>query len=308
MTARVYTETADPDLRPEDVPRRPAHGTALFVRPSHFQVLYRINPHMTGRADPAVATEQWQTVVDVYDDYATDVEVLDPSTLYEQTLRDGPKPAPAPERLPDMVFCANQSMPHPTEKRVLLSHMATRERMAEVEYLRAWYESEGYAVEQLDTQATFEGMGDALWYPGRELVVGGYGFRSERRAYEELSERFDVPVVMLKLTLEDCYHLDVCLSLLDEETALLYPGALTDAGVETLQSLVDTVIEVPREEAIEGFACNAHSIDGQHVVLQRGNPETVRKLHDHGFEPIEVDTSEFMKAGGSVFCMKLMLP
>ena len=27
-----------------------------------------------------------------------------------------------------------------------------------------------------------------------------------------------------------------------------------------------------------------------------------------GLEPIELDTSEFLKSGGSVFCMKLMVP
>jgi N-dimethylarginine dimethylaminohydrolase len=29
-------------------------------------------------------------------------------------------------------------------------------------------------------------------------------------------------------------------------------------------------------------------------------------LREAGFTPLELDTSEFIKAGGSVFCMKLM--
>ena len=34
-------------------------------------------------------------------------------------------------------------------------------------------------------------------------------------------------------------------------------------------------------------------------------PESPRRRA--GFTPIEVDTSEFMKSGGSVFCLKVMI-
>ncbi|NDB82577.1 MAG: amidinotransferase, partial [Alphaproteobacteria bacterium] len=46
--------------------------------------------------------------------------------------------------------------------------------------------------------------------------------------------------------------------------------------------------------------------DQKHVIIQKGCQKTLQLLKDHDFVPLEVDTSEFIKSGGSVFCMKLM--
>ena len=35
---------------------------------------------------------------------------------------------------------------------------------------------------------------------------------------------------------------------------------------------------------------------------------TIAAVREAGFEVIALDTSEFLKSGGSVFCMKLMIP
>ena len=64
-------------------------------------------------------------------------------------------------------------------------------------------------------------------------------------------------------------------------------------------------IEVDAGEARTRLACNACGPDGRHVLLPAGAPITAKRLRAEGFEVIEVDTEEFLKAGGSVFCMKL---
>ena len=73
-----------------------------------------------------------------------------------------------------------------------------------------------------------------------------------------------------------------------------------------IHALFDEVIEAPEDESRQLFACNAHCPDGRHVIIQRGCAVTVARLQAAGFTPIEVDTDEFLKAGGSVFCMKQM--
>jgi N-dimethylarginine dimethylaminohydrolase len=74
-----------------------------------------------------------------------------------------------------------------------------------------------------------------------------------------------------------------------------------------LKSIFNNLIEVPLEEADSpGFACNAHCPDQKHVIIQTGCQKTLQLLKDYDFVPLEVDTSEFIKSGGSVFCMKLM--
>jgi N-dimethylarginine dimethylaminohydrolase len=149
-------------------------------------------------------------------------------------------------------------------------------------------------------------MGDALWHPGRYLLWGGYGFRTDRAAYDVIAERLDVTVLALHLSDPDFYHLDTCLSPLDETTALYVSAAFDDDALALIELGFETLIEVPDQEARTLLAGNAHSPDGTHVLIQEGCTETNRRLRAAGYEPVELATDEFLKAGGSVFCMKQM--
>jgi len=274
-------------------------GRVLLTTPTHFDVEYVINPHMSenvGAVNKQVAFQQWKAIRAVY--RALDVE---------------PVVTNGQSGLPDMVFCANQTLPFyrpDTETRgVVLSRMHAEERAPEVPYYADFFDEHGYEVESLpdDVDGDFEGMGDALWHPGRYLLWGGYGFRTAPEVYEAISHLLDVPVVLLRLVDADYYHLDTCLCPLDAEHALVAPAAFDDEGRALIDAMFDTVIEAPDEEARHQFACNAHCPDGAHVLIQEGCDRTTQRLREQGFRPIELDTSEFLKSGGSVFCMKQMI-
>ena len=68
------------------------------------------------------------------------------------------------------------------------------------------------------------------------------------------------------------------------------------------------LIQVPLHEAKFGFVTNGHCPDKRNFIVHKGNHVTKQKLQDIGIRVWEIDTSEFMKSGGSVFCMKMMLP
>ena len=287
------------------LPPIPLPGRVLMTTPTFFDVEYVINPHMEGHiggVDTDRARAQWEALRDAYRDLGVDVVVLEGA-----------------EGLPDMVFCANQTLPYRTpggDQGVVLSRMNAPERHKEVAHYARFFEDEAYEILHLDADITgdlgsspgqsFEGMGDALWHPGRYLLWGGYGYRTDRAIFDGLSERLGFPVLPLHLTDPDFYHLDTCLCPLDEATALIYPGAFQQEGIELIHAHFDRVLEAPEGEARELFACNAHSPDGKHVIIQRGCTETNHQLSEAGYEVIEVDTDEFLKSGGSVFCMKLM--
>lgn len=309
MYRDVYSTADAIGFAISELPKRNNHLSVLLVKPTSFQVRYRINPHMD--QDSVIeerAQEQWNRLVEIYKRYTESVTILNPYNIWNKLKYSNSSKIEKPENVPDLVFCANQSLPYPDKKRVLIGQMATNERQPETEYLRYWFKEQGYETVELKINAAFEGMGDALWHPKHKLLFGGYGIRSEKAVYEEISQLLSVPVITLRLQSEKFYHLDLCLSLLDEQTALVYPDAIAPKSLTALQSVVDTLIEVPEYEAENGFACNAHCIDGNHVVIQSGNTETIESLQDSGFTVIETETSEFMKSGGSVFCMKLMLP
>jgi len=326
LEPRAYGPSETVPFDAAHVPDRSAHRRTLLVHPRFFDVRYRINPYMGGRVDRDTATKQWDALRETYERYG-EVCVLDPDAIAlslddrntddcgradgggmsvsEGT--DGTAIPASPASLPDLVFCANHGVAAAEGKRVVLASMATPERRDEPAYLAAWCHEQGYTTRSLPEGVAFEGTGDAIWHPGKRLLWGGYGVRTDRRAYDGLSKILDVPVLELELTNRYYYHLDVCFAPLDAETVLIQPDAFTAAGRARIASVFERVIEAPPAESIDGLACNCHAIDGGTVVVGAGNPRTVKRLETAGYAVHEVATDEFLKAGGSVRCLTLTL-
>jgi N-dimethylarginine dimethylaminohydrolase len=296
--AQVLTSADQIDFSVEDISSMPLPTDVLMVRPLHYSVDYVINPHMTdnvGQVDKIEANNEWGLVRSLFDQIGINTHIIED--------QDG---------LPDMVFCANQSLPYIDEdgkRHVFMSIMHADQRKDEVPYFEQWYRQHGYEIHFLneDKISDFEGCGDAIWHTGKRLLWGGYGYRSSMEAYEIISETYDVPVIALKLVDESFYHLDTCLCVLDESTALIYPEAFTNEGLEMIDQMFDTVIRASKYEAEELFACNASCPDGRNVIIQQGCTDVNKNLRDNGFSVHEVSTYQFLKSGGSVFCMKMLL-
>lgn len=296
--ANVITSADQLDFTIDDIPAMPLPGEVLMVRPLHYSVEYVINPHMAdhvGNVDPVEAQNEWGLVRSLYDQLGLKTHVIEDQ-----------------EGLPDMVFCANQSLPFIDEdgkKHVFMSIMHADQRKNEVPYIEQWYRQKGYGIHYLDETKidTFEGCGDAIWHTGKRLLWGGYGYRTDTKAYEVISDTYDVPVITLELVDESFYHLDTCFCVLDKDTALVYPDAFSDRGIELINSIFTKIIHASRYEAKKLFACNASCPDGRNVIIQQGCTDVNKNLRDAGFSVHEVSTYEFLKSGGSVFCMKMLL-
>ncbi|MGH3263934.1 MAG: dimethylarginine dimethylaminohydrolase family protein, partial [Trebonia sp.] len=176
------------------------------------------------------------------------------------------------------------------------------ERAAEAAAYLAWFRSHGYSSVRAP-ELVNEGEGDILVAGG--AVLAGYGFRSDEAAAGELVSVFGRRVVSLRLVDPRFYHLDTALCVLDASTAMYYPAAFDDAGRAALTSLFDELIEAKDEDA-EVLGLNAVS-DGLHVVLARQATELARSLFARGFQPVPVDMSELLKAGGGAKCCTLEL-
>ena len=290
-------EDFEPDrLLPLDPPR-----TVLMCSPEHYRIDYVINPHMAaddGRpreVDGEAARQQWETLRRLYESMGYPVAVIE-----------------GHPDLPDMVFAANQGLPFPardTSRGVVLSRMRHAERREEVPRFAKWFTAQGIRLvgPPGGARCYFEGMGDAIWLPGRRLILCGYGFRSNREGVGVVAGQSESPLFALELLDPDLYHLDMVLAPLTEKTALIWKKGIGRDGLELLDEIFDTYIEPPEEEVRGGFACNAHCLDGRTVIIDEACRETIRLLGDAGFDVKAIDTSEFRKAGGSVFCLKNMV-
>lgn len=294
----IYRSAEAVDFALSDLMTVPRPERVLLTTPDYFDVEYVINPHMAehvGSVNTAAARQQWEALRDMYAELSFTLEIVE-----------------GVEGLPDMVFCANQTLPyfHPDldAQGVVLSYMHAEERQDEVPHFEQFFRQQGYDIKRLppELQTSFEGMGDAIWHPNRYLLWGGYGIRTGFTAYEYITDLLEVNVLALRLDDPDFYHLDTCFSVLDETSVLLYPDVFEADSRALIHHFFDTVIEAPEDEARHQLACNAHCPDREHVLIQAGCDVTNERLRDAGFTPVELDTSEFLKSGGSVFCMKQM--
>lgn len=304
VSAKVY-HASEIDFTIDEVADRIEPRKVLMSSPDYFDIVDVKNVHMEGNAGSTNKTEanaQWEALRQTY------------LGLKERGMLDEVLVIPGAEGLEDMVFTANQSFPwvKDGEDVVIMSQMRHDSRKKEVPFFREYYKNLGYKTLELTRTDLFEGMGDTIPHYGKQLLYGGYGHRSKESAYEELAEMLNVPVVTLELVDDRFYHLDTCFIPVDTDTVFLCKEAFSEAGLAAIQKLFKKVVYIPIEEAEGNFALNAHCINdqktGQKVAtLQKGTTVMKQELEKAGYEVVELDTSEYMRSGGSVFCMKMMV-
>lgn len=273
----------------------------IMVDPQYFDVEYAINPFMrddSGRlhkVDTAKARQEWKELQQIFTNLGLTVH----------TLRGEPG-------FPDMVFCANQSFPflHPQsgEPCVLMSRMRAPQRSGEVVFFEKWYQENGYRIFHLEQEASFESNGDLIPVPGSAELWGGAGPRTEEKVYAEMRRRFGLKIESLELIHPHFYHLDTCFFVVNKNFCAYIPEAFSAASRVKITERFPQALEIPLQEGLSCFAGNAFSPDGKNVILQKGCARVNQMLREKGFQVIEVETSEYMKSGGSVFCMKMALP
>ncbi|ORW28060.1 N-dimethylarginine dimethylaminohydrolase [Mycobacterium paraense] len=250
--------------------------------PTHFAVEYAINPWMDvdRPVDARVARAQWEALRRTYIRLGHRVDVIEP--------------APG---LPDMVYAANGGFI--AGDVALVARFRFAERAGESAAYAEWMASLGYRP--VSTRHVNEGQGDLLLVG--DMVLAGYGFRTDRRAHPEIAAALGMPVVSLELVDPRFYHLDTALAVLDDRTIAYYPPAFSASARDLLRALFPDALVVGSSDAYV-LGLNVVS-DGRHVVLPSAATAFVAQLRAAGFEPVGVDLSELLKGGGSVKCCTL---
>lgn len=270
-------------------------NTILMVSPNHFDIKYSINIYMQDKngqlkqVDHEKAYSQWEEVKNTYKNLGMKVKTLD-----------------GVENLNDMVFCANTFFTFYSngERNVILSNMNNDERKKEVKFFQEFFVSQNYIIHHLPENLIFESMGDLIWDYDRELLFGGHGYRTKKEVYPYIENLLKKEIIKIQLTTNKFYHLDTCLSILNSDTAVVVQEAIDKESYKTLNKYYKNLINVSEKEAGEYFTCNLHCPDGENVLIHPGSTRIVSQLKNLNFKVHEIDTSEFLKSGGSIFCMK----
>ena len=257
-----------------------------MCKPLYFSSLnYAINPWMQpGTIDQKKALQQWNQLVEAYKKQNITIEIINQ------------KPGN-----PDMVFATDQGIVQ--GEKVLLSRFWCDERKGETKHYEEWFRQNDYQIHHLPHDIYFEGNGDSFFWQDKLLI--GVGYRASQQTCDAVSKIFDREVVPLEIVDPAFYHLDVGFFPLNNNTAFYYPQAFSQKSRGVLKKLVPNLIEFSKEEAY-GF-CGNSIVTDHHVIHQASNPTFKNKLHDLGYQSVEVAMSEFVKSGGGIHCLTNVL-
>ena len=254
--------------------------------PTFFDVTYAINPWMDPRlpVDRERAYAQWSSLVEAYERAGHRVDLLEPVA-----------------GLPDMVFAANGATV--IDGRTLGARFATSQRAGEAASHRSWHARFGvlYGGRALaDPVAVNEAEGDFAVLSS--VVLAGHGFRTSLGAHAELAALTEREVLSLELVDPRFYHLDVALAVLDSDTDHIayYPPAFSPTSQAVLAARFPDAVLADEADA-HAFGLNAVG-DGRNVFLPTGAAHLRDALEALGYVPVEINTSELLRGGGSVKC------
>ena len=173
--------------------------------PTFFAVEYAINPWMdtSTPVDTHRAMNQWESLRQTYKELGHTVELVEPVA-----------------GLPDMVYAANGGLL--VNGKAVVATFAYPQRAGESAAYAEWMSRHGY--HPAETRYVNEGQGDLLVVGS--IVLAGYGFRTDRRAHDEIAAAVAMPVVSLELVDPRFYHLDTALAVLDDDHHRLLPAGI----------------------------------------------------------------------------------
>ena len=278
----------------------PSKALLLLTDPTHFEVIYTINPWMEPCAwaeNPvghrAAARRSFQSFVATLIGAGARLEIM-----------------PGGAGLPDMVFPANAAIV--LDRLALLGRFRHSERRGEEkhfqEYFRVLMERRFLdEVAQIPPNCFQEGAGDCIWDAARGRFWAGYGQRSTRQAAEEVSAFFGRETTALELVSPRFYHLDVCFCPLSGGEIFCYPPAFSAASLVAIRDAVppEDLIEATDED-VARFNVNAINIDDR-LVMAKASPDLVARLAERGYRVSQVDLLPFIMSGGGAYCMALRL-
>ena len=258
----------------------------LMCPPTHFDVVYEINPwmHREVKADVDRAHGQWEALVDTLRHAGADVVTMEPV--------DG---------WPDLVFTANAGIVNGDQ--FVPARFRHPERQGETASDIAWFDHHGFHVDELPIGVCHEGAGDAL--PFGDVLISAYRFRSDATAHAYLSRLTGAAVRSIELVDERLYHFDLTFCPLDDRRAIVAPQGLDRYVRRVMEALVPAPLVLEDDEALS-FCANSVVV-GATVIMPVCPPRVGRQLEAWGFDVVVSPVDEFLKAGGGCRCLTLAL-
>jgi len=228
---------------------------------------------------------------------------------------------PAKGDYQDLVYVANLGiyLPHITDSNnIIMANFTSKPRQGEEEVGKPFFELMDYNVHMCPFK--WEGEAD-LKYLYDNVYVGGYGIRSDIRAYEWMEENFDMKIIKVEMVDDYLYHLDCSIFPLTKDKTLVCTELFNEDELAQLSQYTE-VINVDIEDALNGMtnsvrlgntilcASNISEMTraDENYEAEKHKIESLEKIcFNEGLEPVFFNLSEYMKSGAMLSCMMMHL-
>ena len=266
--------------------------TVLVKRPDDaFAVSDPVAWHYTARPELEIAQQEHDALITLLRQRGVEV-----------VYHDEPQPNHA-----DAIFAFDPALV--TDLGSIILSMSKSLRRGEEAAMAHRFEQLGIPIlYTLHGDARAEG-GDLLWVDHDTLAVG-LGFRTNAEGMRQLREVLSgigvkfIPVELPYYTgPKACLHLLSLISIVDENTAVVYPPLIAVPFWQELQQRDFKLITIPNEEFLT-MGTNVLALSPRKCLMLEGNPVTKRLLEEAGCEVVTYKGNEIsLKAEGGPTCL-----
>ena len=228
---------------------------------------------------------------------------------------------PATGNYQDLVYVANLGiqLPHLKDSNtIIMANFTSEPRQGEEEVGKPFFEAMGYEVHMCPFK--WEGEAD-LKYLHDNVYIGGYGIRSDIKAYEWMEEKFDMKIIKLEMVDDYLYHLDCSIFPLTHEKTLVCAEMFEEHELAQLEQHTE-IIDISVDDAFNGLtnsvrlgnmilcASNISEMTraDENYEAEKAKINTLEKIcFNEGLEPVFFNLSEYMKSGAMLSCMMMHL-
>jgi len=228
---------------------------------------------------------------------------------------------PSEGNFQDQVYVANLGiyLPHiKNENHIILSNFTSDPRKGEELVGEKYFNQMGYKT----AISPFKWEGEAdLKYLYDNKYIGGYGIRSDIKAYEWMEEQYGMDILKVEMVDEYLYHLDCSIFALNNNQTLVCTELFEGEELIEMEKYTE-LIDIDIDDAFCGLT---NSVRMGNMILCASNISELKKSHEYyagekhkietlekicgdaGMEPVIFNLSEYMKSGAMLSCMMMHL-
>ena len=228
---------------------------------------------------------------------------------------------PSEGNFQDQVYVANLGiyLPHiKNENHIILSNFTSEPRKGEELVGEKYFNQMGYKT--AISPFKWEGEADLKYLYGNKYI-GGYGIRSDIKAYEWMEEQYGMDILKLEMVDEYLYHLDCSIFALNNNQTLVCTELFEEEELIEMEKYTE-LIDIDIDDAFCGLT---NSVRMGNMILCASNIAELKKSHEYyegevhkiktlekicgdaGMEPVIFNLSEYMKSGAMLSCMMMHL-